>query len=124
MAKECQRMNCPKCCRFVEVDEQPKRGHRDDYRCPSCALAFSVSSSDRPATRAGADTFLSGPDRNGRIWLRPVFAGWWPPHDMTDVVAWRFSRSATPYWPYVNPLKADSEYPDSRRARTRFDRPV
>jgi uncharacterized membrane protein YbaN (DUF454 family) len=25
-----------------------------------------------------------------------LFAGWWPPHDAMDVVAWRLNRRATP----------------------------
>jgi hypothetical protein len=26
-----------------------------------------------------------------------AFAGWWPPGDMTEAVAWRFNRRTTPY---------------------------
>ena len=64
-------LTCPKC--RAEVQTLPKRGERDDFKCWSCLLAFSVAASDWPAINAGAYTFLSPPDAaNGRIWLRPA----------------------------------------------------
>ena len=59
---------CPRC--HAEVQTMPKLGDRDDFKCPSCLLVFSVAGSDWPAINAGAYTYLSLPDANGRIWLR------------------------------------------------------
>jgi rubredoxin len=60
---------CPKCI-VGRVQQSPKRGDFDEYKCPRCHLVFSVSGSDRPAIEGGASTSLV-PDASGRMWLKP-----------------------------------------------------
>jgi hypothetical protein len=60
---------CPR-CHVGRVRTLPKRGYRDDYECPHCGLAFSISGSDWPAIQRG-DAARLKPDASGRLWLRP-----------------------------------------------------
>ena len=55
---------CPRCGN-CSVWQRGKRSSEDDYECGSCNLAYSIE--------AGAETRLSRPDTNGRIWLRPTY---------------------------------------------------
>jgi hypothetical protein len=64
-------LHCPRCSRR-DLITLPTPGSRVDYECGDCALAFSITGSDRHIFRQRRRAELVRDPMSGQLWLKPI----------------------------------------------------